>query len=132
MAALNIWAILAATVASFAFGALWYSPLLFLTRWCKETGSDPAHGPSNPVRVYGLSFVFTALSAALLAAFMNGSLGPVVGGLRGLLVGFCFVAASMGINYQFAGRSHMVWLIDGGFHAVRFAIMGAIIGTWPT
>ena len=131
MESLNIWAVLAASVASFAFGALWYSPILFLPRWAKEMGVDPRGGPESPVRVFGLSFVFTLVSAALLAAWLNDAPGPVVGGLRGLLVGLCVVAASMGINYQFAGRSTAVWLIDGGFHTVRFAIMGTIIGVWP-
>lgn len=132
MAEFNLWAVLAATVASFAFGALWYSPLLFLKRWCAESGVELGKGPANPARVYGLTFVFTLLSAALLGAWITGSPGPVVGGLRGLLAGLCFAAASMGINYQFAGRSFTVWFIDGGFHTVRFALMGAILGTWPT
>ena len=131
MPELNVVPIIVAALASFALGALWYSPLLFLKRWCAETGVDLAKGPANPGRVYALTAVFTLLSAALLGAWMTGSTGPVVGGLKGLLAGVCLVATSIGINYQFAGRSTTVWLIDGGFHAVRFTIMGAVLGSWP-
>ena len=48
---INIWAILVATVASFAFGALWYSPLLFLKPWSREAGINP---DGNILAVLGL------------------------------------------------------------------------------
>ena len=37
---ISLWAVLLATVISFAFGALWYSPLLFLREWGHESGLD--------------------------------------------------------------------------------------------
>ena len=40
------------------------------------------------------------------------------------------VAASFGINYQFANRSALMWLIDGGYHTVQFGIYGLILGLW--
>ena len=40
------------------------------------------------------------------------------------------VAASFGINYQFANRKGVLWLIDGGYHTLQFAIYGVIIGLW--
>ena len=50
---------------------------------------------------------------------------------QGLLVGAGIVAASFGVNnYQFANRSTVLWLIDGGYHAVQFAIYGLILGLW--
>ncbi len=48
----------------------------------------------------------------------------------GALVGFGFVAASFGINYQFAQRSFKLWLIDGGYHTVQFLLFGVILGLW--
>ena len=49
---------------------------------------------------------------------------------QGLLVGAGLVAASFGINYQFANRSTVMWLIDGGYHTVQFVIYGLVIGLW--
>ena len=57
---------------------------------------------------------------------------PAPGGalLQGVLVGAGIVAASYGINYQFANRSTTLWLIDGGYHTVQFVLYGLIIGLW--
>jgi hypothetical protein len=41
-------------------------------------------------------------------------------------VGAGIAATSFGINYQFAGRSFKLFLIDGGYHTVQFALYGAI------
>ena len=49
---------------------------------------------------------------------------------QGLLVGAGVVAASFGINYQFANRPTFLWLIDGGYHTVQFTIYGVILGLW--
>ena len=35
---INLWAVLVSTVAFWALGALWYSPVLFGKRWQKEVG----------------------------------------------------------------------------------------------
>jgi len=40
------------------------------------------------------------------------------------------VAASFGINYQFANRRTVLWLIDGGYHSAQFTIYGLILGLW--
>ena len=44
---------------------------------------------------------------------------PVMALSQGLLVGAGVVAASFGINYQFANRPAILWLIDGGYHSVQ-------------
>jgi Protein of unknown function (DUF1761) len=47
---------------------------------------------------------------------------------HGLLAGACFVGTSLGINYQFANRSPLVWVIDGGYHTVQFVLFGLVLG----
>lgn len=49
----------------------------------------------------------------------------------GLLVGTAFVAASYGVNYQFANRRLVALGIDGGFHILQFAVFGVVLGAWP-
>jgi hypothetical protein len=49
---------------------------------------------------------------------------------QGLLAGAAIVGASFGINYQFAGRSTKLWLIDSGYHTAQFCIYGLVIGLW--
>ena len=128
---INILAVIAAAVASFACGALWYSPLLFIKAWTAETGLDPSEHIQNPAKVFGLSFVFTLVSALAMACWLGPNPGVTDGVVAGLIVGVCLVMTSMGINYQFAGRSTKFWLIDGGFHVLRFAVIGLVLGVWP-
>ncbi|MBV1951783.1 MAG: DUF1761 domain-containing protein [Cycloclasticus sp.] len=127
---INISAVFAATFVSFIFGALWYSPLLFLSRWCKETGVDPNKNISNPARVYGVTFLFTLISAFALAIILGEEPELFTALLTGGLVGAGLVVTSMGVNYQFAGRSLMHWLIDSFFQIFRFIIMGLVLGLW--
>ncbi len=46
------------------------------------------------------------------------------------VVGFCFAAMSLALHYAFAGRSLVLWLIDGGFQIARFVVFGLVFGLW--
>lgn len=123
--------VLVATILSFAFGALWYSPLLFMQRWCEESGVDPSKDMANPVQVYLSTFLLTLMSALTLA-FLLGPYPSISNALMvSVLIGVGLTAASMGINYQFAGRSQMYWFIDAGFHVCRFAVIALTLALWP-
>jgi len=130
--AINLYAVLAATLSSFIFGALWYSPLLCLSRWCKETGVHMNDNITNPAKVYGITFALTFVSAFVLSLFLGAS--PVLSEamVSGAILGAGVVAASMGINYQFANSSFVHWIIDAGFHILRFSIMGLVFGLWAS
>ena len=127
---INIWAVLVAAVASFAFGALWYSPLLFLKLWSRESGVNPDAHLANPARVYGLTFVLTLLTSFALAILLGAQPQLSVAVATGAGAGICLVATSLGINYQFANRSLLLWSIDSGFHILRFLVMGVALGLW--
>ena len=125
----NLWAVLAAAVSSFVLGGLWYSPMLFLKPWNKAMGrSEEDNG--HPARVFGLGFVYALVAAVVFAMLLGPS--PVLSEAwkAGLLVGFGFVAMSFGINYQFANRPIIAWLIDGGYHTGQFVLYGVILGLW--
>ena len=127
----NLTPVLAAAVASFVFGALWYSPLLFMKRWCSETGVDPDKEMANPARVYMLTFSITLFTAFAFAHVMGPSPALNLSIPLALLISIAFVGASLGINYQFAQRSLTLWLIDCGFHIGRFVAMALVISLWP-
>lgn len=125
---MNHWAVLLAAVSSFLLGGLWYSPALFGRLWNTENGGQPPAG--HPAKVFGVSFVFSLIAAFVFAGLAgpDPSLRDAV--QKGLLVGFGVVAASFGINYQFAQRSFKLWLIDGGYHVAQFALFGVVLGLW--
>ena len=126
---INFLAVLVAAASSFALGGLWYSPVLFLNPWNKAMGrSDKDDG--HPARVFGLSFVFALVAAFVFAMLLGPSPALSEAWKAGLLVGVGFVAMSFGINYQFANRPIVAWLIDGGYHTTQFVLYGLILGAW--
>jgi hypothetical protein len=125
---MNIWAVLLAAVSSFLVGGLWYSPALFGRVWNTENGGEKT--AAHPAKVFGISFIFSLVAAASFAAWL-GAAASLEASLKAAgLAGFGFVAASFGINYQFAQRSFKLWLIDGGYHTVQFLLFGLILGLW--
>lgn len=125
---MNLWAILLAALSSFLLGGLWYSPVLFGRLWTAENGGPMQSG--HPARVFGVSFVFSLVAAAAFAAWVGPSPSLETALKAGALVGIGFVAASFGINYQFAQRSFRLWLIDGGYHVAQFILFGLVFGLW--
>ena len=123
---MNLWIVLLAAVSSFVVGGLWYSPLLYGKTWNAETGG-PA-GTGHPAKVFGVSFAFSLLAAACFAVLVGPSPSLESSVTLGALVGIGLVAASFGINYQFAQRTFKLWLIDGGYHAAQFLLFGVVFG----
>ena len=110
-------------MASFAFGTSWYSPVLFLKVWMRESGITPEQHQKNPVRVFGSAFGFTIISCFALALWVGPAAELSDAVTKSLLAGGGLIAASMGINYQFANRSFQVWL-------TRLVIAGVILDLW--
>ena len=130
MAQVNFIAVLVAAVSTFLLGGLWYSKHLFGPAWQRAAGDTRKPGDAHPARVFGLSFVFALVAALAYALLVPPAASPGMAVTQGLLVGAGVVAASFGINYQFANRSTFLWLIDGGYHTMHFAIYGLILGLW--
>ena len=80
--------------------------------------------------MFGVSLLFALVAAVAYAVLIPPATGVLQAATQGLLVGAGMVAASFGINYQFANRSAKLLLIDGGYHSVQFVIYGLILGLW--
>ena len=125
---MNVYAVVLAAVSSFLLGGLWYSPVLFGRSWNRENGGEVPQG--HPGKVFGVAFVFSLVAAFAFAWFVGPQPELHKALLCGLVAGFGMVAASFGINYQFAQRSGKLWAIDGGYHTVQFVLFGLILGLW--
>ena len=122
----NWFAILVAAISTMVLGGIWYSAL-FMRTWAQESGvKAPAAAPPT----YGIMFVLALLAAWAFATLLGPAATAGSGLMLGLKVGALFVAASLWVNYTFANRSTTLWLIDAGFHVVRFALFGLILGAW--
>ena len=128
MEQINYLAVLAAAVSTFLIGGLWYSPALFGKTWNREAKAPEQ--PGHPVVVFGVSFVLALFAAWVFAIFLGPNPPWNKAVIAGVLVGFCWVGTSFGINDAFAQRSFKLWLIDAGYHTLQFTLYGVILGLW--
>jgi hypothetical protein len=128
MSNVNVLAVIVAALSSFALGGLWYSTPIFGAAWRRAAGGPEIEG--HPAKVFGLSFLFALVAAFAYALLVPPPASAAAAVTQGLVVGAGVVAASFGINYQFANRPAILWLIDGGYHTVQFTMYGLILGLW--
>jgi hypothetical protein len=127
MPEVNYLAVALAALSAFLLGGLWYSAL-FAKPWMAMTGqSEETLKSGNPAIVFGGAFVLNLISAWVLAMFLKGVPDIAHGAGLGLAAGLCWVATSLGVTYLFERRPLGLWLINGGYQALQFALMGAII-----
>src|SRR3970282_2567185 len=111
---LNWLAVLVATIAWFAFSAIWYSIPPLSKAWQEAAKVTPGDGPPLVTVLIPtfIGYFVTSIVIALLAAQIDGAelvdglaLGVALGG------GFGVVGAVIGQLYEQTGRSY--WLING-------------------
>jgi len=135
---LNWLAILAAFIAFFVIGALWFGPKTFYPLWVKALGTDPQKSPnSHPM---GLVFGLTALGAAAqviaiaivihFVSLASGPVGAVGGAATGLLLGLGIAAASSLSHRLFSGQGLRVWAIEASGDVVSLTIAGLVLGAF--
>lgn len=125
----NWLAVLAALVAAFVLGGIWYSNALFAKAWMQDVGlTEEAVKSANMARTFGGTIALEAIAATALAAFIGREATLMEGLHTGLWIGLLWVATAYGITYLFEQRSLRLWLINAGYYVVLYTIMGTIIG----
>ena len=132
MPPINWIAVIVATLASFALGALWYSSALFGKAWQREAGlTDEQLARGNKARIFGLTLVLAFLAAWNFANFLGPRPSLALGLGAGASAGLLWVAGSLGINYLFERKSFKLFAINGGFHTLQFAVIGLVLSLLP-
>ena len=127
----NWYAVLTATAVVFVIGGLWYAPHLFGRPGIIAADAQMFGGPARRMDViFVVAFIMQWTQASLLAAILGPNSDLMTGINVGLLVALFFITTAIAIHYVFEKRPLSHLLINGGFHLVSFAIMGAIIGSW--
>jgi Protein of unknown function (DUF1761) len=129
---INWLAVLAAALSAFVVGGLWYSPILFGKVWLKANGFTEAQAQSfSRARAFGGAFVLALIMSANLAMFLADPTTTVLWGMTaGALAGIGWAAAGLAVVALFENRSWTYILVNGGYLAVSFVLMGAILGAW--
>ncbi|MDH5530154.1 MAG: DUF1761 domain-containing protein [Paracoccaceae bacterium] len=123
--------VLAAAMASYIFGAIWYMSLA--RPWMEAAGIE-ADENGRPVENAGMMPYLIAFICAIVVAGMMRhvfTLGGVAGVGKGLMAGLgigAFLATPwVATNYAFAGRPGKLTLIDGGYATFGCAIIGLVL-----
>jgi hypothetical protein len=129
---LNWLAVVVATIAWFAFSAIWYSIPPLSKAWAKAAGVDTT-GDGPPLVLLFIPtligyFVTTVVIGLLVEATGSNDLGYgiILGVVLG--VGFGMVGALVNQVYERKGGSY--FLINGLNAVFAYAIVGAILGAW--
>jgi uncharacterized protein DUF1761 len=135
LGSLNYFAIMAAAVASFVFGGIWYS--LLQRQWLEAVGLSPERiKERGGVGLYILAFVAQLVMAWMLAGVLlhlsRGGVAATIwsGIVSAAFIWLGFVITTMVVNYAFHGARHALTLIDGGHWLGTLLIQGAILGWW--
>lgn len=122
-------AVVVATVASFAVGALWYSPLLFMKAWTRGSGlTEETLKSGHQGMVFGLAILANFLATIVFAMFLGPGISVAFGAAAGFACGLFWVTGYFAINYLFERRSLTLFLVNGGYNVAAFTVMGAVLG----
>lgn len=129
---INHTAVFVCAIANLALGALWYSPALFYKVWLRETNlSEEQLAKSNPVKTYGLAFLFALVISYNLAFFLgDANTDAIWGTTAGFLAGFGWSTLIFAIIALFEQRSWKYIFINGGYITIYFTLIGFILGVW--
>jgi len=136
-AGMNLFAILAAGIAGFVIGGVWYS--LLSRPWLAAQDMTPESVRSRPKAGPAWLPFAIALVADLAMAWMMagilGHLGPGQVTVRNGIISagfiwFGFILTTTATNYAFQSRKPMLTVIDAGHWLVALVVMGAVIGAF--
>jgi len=131
LGSLNGWAILAALLAGYALGAVWYAPPVLGNAWLRALGKRKEE-LGSPVRAMTIQLLLTLVTATVLALLVVrfGAITWAEGAAIGLVAGVGLVATSLASDYLFCGRSLRLYSIQVAYKLVSLTLMGAILGAW--
>jgi len=127
--AINVWGTVAAALAMFALGGLWFSPILFGRAWARSIQASPKQ-LGSPVVGFGL-FLVTSTGIAFLVALLFSGAGMDTtsrGLLGGLVLAGLFFLVSLG-DAGFTGHLRAKWWwIQALYRIVGTVLLCGIVG----
>lgn len=124
--------LVAAALTRMVIGALWYSPLLFLSAWHRVSGVSEAEMNAGIARAVAVDLIgsfimaFVLLHAVKYAGASTAAQGVAVGFFNWL--GFVAVVAIGTVTYL--RKPLQLFLIQNGYLLLSLLAMGAILAVW--
>jgi len=131
LGSLNGWAILAAALAAYAFGAVWYAPPVLGNVWLKALGKRKEE-LGSPAKTMAVQLALTLVTAACLALLVVrfGAITWAEGAAIGFVAGVGLVATGLASDYLFCGWRLRLYAIQIAYKLVSLTLMGAILAAW--
>lgn len=129
---LNWLAIVVATLAWFAFSAIWYSVPPLSRAWAESAGVDTS-GDGPPLALLFIptliGYFVTTVAIALLVVGV-GADSAVDGIALGVTLGVGFGMVGALVSQVYEQKGAWYFLINGVNAVIAFAIVGAILSVW--
>ena len=122
--------VLAAAVAAFGFGAVWYIALS--KPWLAASGVTEAQQRAGGPMPFVIGIVAMVLVAGMMRHLLGaaGVVTPGGGAIAGLGIGAFLITPWVAMNYAFAMRKPMLTVVDGVNSVVGCTIMGAVLNAF--
>lgn len=135
----NLAAVVAAALAYFVIGWLWFSPLMFLKPWMEEQGLSMEKMQKDPQRnkkmikpmVMGL--IFALITSYVMAHFVDAMNATNIsdGAQLGAWLWLGFVLPVCMGAYMWGGKSLKFSAITASHELAGMAVMAMILAAWP-
>ncbi len=129
---INYLAVLVAAILRIAVGFVWYSPVLFLRPWLKETGVSLEAMRAGTPKALAVDVAASLLMAFALANIIGAS--GITDWLNGALAGFwvwlAFQAMLLLTLWGYENRSLRLIAINLGNNLIALVLMGALLAVW--
>lgn len=129
---LNWLAVIVATVAWFAFSALWYSVPPLSKAWAGAARVDMT-GEGPPLALLFVPTLIGYFVTSIVIALLSVGIGAetlVDGIVLGVVLGVGFGMVGALVNQVYEGKGASYWMINGVNAVVAYAIVGAIVTIW--
>lgn len=132
---INYLAVVAAAVASFVLGFLWYGPI-FGKQWMVLSGINPDKPQKGMMKMMVMSFIGSFLMSYAFAhslVFANTYLNA--SGIFAALMGafwtwLGFIAPVTLSSVLWEGKPWKLWILNNAFYLVSLSVMGTILVFW--
>ena len=130
---LNWLAVLVATIAWFAWSAVWYSIPPISKPWQRAVGVDPQAGGGPPLpAIMAATLVLYFITSIVIGLLVEatGAQDAVDGIALGVALGVGFGLATALISQMYEQKGSVYWLINGVNAIVSWSIVAVILTLW--
>ncbi len=129
---INFLSVLVATIASFMFGWLWYSPVLFGKPWMKILGftEEQLKNAGGMGKLMAMAFVVNFIMATAIAYLVVFFPVPQTALVLGLFIGLLLHGTATGTSYLFERKPFKLWAINVTHDTITYIIMGLLAAYW--